>query len=224
MKDDSRHRARQASCRCWCRCRPSGPTPMPCPTGMHVVPGSIVRVPLGPREVVGVVWDGDAEATSIRRSCGRSPQVFDCPPIDARDAPLRRLGRRLYAVAARHGGAHGAARAGGLRSGAAGSRGCGAPGMQPDRHDGRARPRAGARRRRAGLDALGPCPRGRRLVDRRRRAEGAGRVRDGHDPAARRSSPLPDPAYAQPDLSPDQQAAADDLARRRSSRAASASR
>ena len=27
--------------------------------GMKVGPGSIVRVPLGPREVAGIVWDGD---------------------------------------------------------------------------------------------------------------------------------------------------------------------
>ena len=27
--------------------------------GMKVRPGSIVRVPLGPREVAGIVWDGD---------------------------------------------------------------------------------------------------------------------------------------------------------------------
>ena len=32
------------------------------PAGMEVVPGSIVRVPLGPREVAGIVWDGDADA------------------------------------------------------------------------------------------------------------------------------------------------------------------
>ncbi|WP_292292225.1 hypothetical protein, partial [Mesorhizobium sp.] len=27
------------------------------PAGMRVVPGSIVRVPLGPRQVAGIVWD-----------------------------------------------------------------------------------------------------------------------------------------------------------------------
>ena len=50
------------------------------PVGMHVEPGSIVRVPLGPREVAGVVWDGDGErvaAAKLRKIC----HVFDCPPL-----------------------------------------------------------------------------------------------------------------------------------------------
>ena len=52
------------------------------PAGMQVAPGSIVRVPLGPREVAGVVWDGPGEAIDARRLRPIS-QVFDCPPIDA---------------------------------------------------------------------------------------------------------------------------------------------
>ena len=50
------------------------------PIGMHVEPGSIVRVPLGPREVVGVVWDGPGEqvaASKLRKIC----HAFDCPPL-----------------------------------------------------------------------------------------------------------------------------------------------
>ena len=50
------------------------------PDGMHVVPGSIVRVPLGPREVAGVVWDGDCEAIEAKRLRPIS-EAFDCPPI-----------------------------------------------------------------------------------------------------------------------------------------------
>ena len=42
------------------------------PDGMAVVPGSIVRVPLGPREVAGIVWDGDGDEVDRARSCGRS--------------------------------------------------------------------------------------------------------------------------------------------------------
>ena len=42
------------------------------PDGMAVAPGSIVRVPLGPRQVAGIVWDSDGRRRSIRRSCGRS--------------------------------------------------------------------------------------------------------------------------------------------------------
>lgn len=52
------------------------------PDGMHVVPGSIVRVPLGPREVAGIVWDGDCEDIEAKRLRPIS-QAFDCPPVCA---------------------------------------------------------------------------------------------------------------------------------------------
>ena len=51
------------------------------PDGMTVVPGSIVRVPLGPREVAGVVWDSAADAVDPKKLRPIS-EVFDCPPID----------------------------------------------------------------------------------------------------------------------------------------------
>lgn len=51
------------------------------PDDMTVVPGSIVRVPLGPREVAGVVWDGPGEAVDPRK-LRPIAQVFDCPPLD----------------------------------------------------------------------------------------------------------------------------------------------
>ncbi|CAG1001605.1 MAG: primosomal protein N' [Rhizobiaceae bacterium] len=51
------------------------------PEGETAVPGAIVRVPLGPREVAGIVWDGEAETLDPRRLRPIS-QVFDCPPID----------------------------------------------------------------------------------------------------------------------------------------------
>ena len=85
------------------------------PAGMQVVPGSIVRVPLGPREVAGIVWDGDGDEVDPKKLRPIS-EVFDCPPIDE---DMRRFVdwiAGLHAVAARHGGAHAAARAGGLRS------------------------------------------------------------------------------------------------------------
>ncbi|TWG98962.1 replication restart DNA helicase PriA [Mesorhizobium sp. J18] len=50
------------------------------PPGMKVEPGSIVRVPLGPREVAGIVWDGDGEAVDARKLRPVS-EVFDCPPV-----------------------------------------------------------------------------------------------------------------------------------------------
>ena len=51
------------------------------PAVTTVVPGSIVRVPLGPREVAGVVWDGPGEAVDARKLRAIS-HVFDCPPVD----------------------------------------------------------------------------------------------------------------------------------------------
>jgi primosomal protein N' (replication factor Y) len=51
------------------------------PDGMSVVPGSIVRVPLGPREVAGIVWDGDGGAVDPKKLRPIS-EVFDCPPVD----------------------------------------------------------------------------------------------------------------------------------------------
>lgn len=52
------------------------------PDGMPVEAGSIVQVPLGPRQVVGVVWDGE-EANSVDPKKLRPiTKVFDCPPLD----------------------------------------------------------------------------------------------------------------------------------------------
>ncbi len=51
------------------------------PEGMQVVPGSIVRVPLGPRQVAGIVWDGAVENIDSKK-LRPIEQVFDCPPID----------------------------------------------------------------------------------------------------------------------------------------------
>ncbi|HEV7417129.1 MAG TPA: primosomal protein N' [Tianweitania sediminis] len=53
------------------------------PPGMTVVPGSVVRVPLGPREVAGIVWDGEGGGVDPRKLRPISA-VFDCPPITER--------------------------------------------------------------------------------------------------------------------------------------------
>ena len=50
------------------------------PEGMCVEPGSILRVPLGPREVAGVAWDGDGEPVEAKKLREIS-QVFECPPL-----------------------------------------------------------------------------------------------------------------------------------------------
>ena len=49
--------------------------------GMKVRPGSIVRVPLGPREVAGIVWDGDGGGVDPLKLRPIS-EIFDCPPVD----------------------------------------------------------------------------------------------------------------------------------------------
>lgn len=51
------------------------------PKGMDAVPGSIVRVPLGPRQVAGIVWDVPVENIESKR-LRQVEEVFDCPPID----------------------------------------------------------------------------------------------------------------------------------------------
>lgn len=50
------------------------------PEGMDVQPGSIVRVPLGPREVAGIVWDARTDEVDPKRLRPIS-QSFDCPPL-----------------------------------------------------------------------------------------------------------------------------------------------
>lgn len=50
------------------------------PVGMHVEPGSIVRVPLGPRQVAGIVWDSACETVDAKK-LRPIEQAFDCPPI-----------------------------------------------------------------------------------------------------------------------------------------------
>ncbi len=51
------------------------------PEGMAVEPGSIVQVPLGPRQVVGVVWDGVDDGSVDPKKLKSITQVFDCPPL-----------------------------------------------------------------------------------------------------------------------------------------------
>ncbi|MDF1610084.1 primosomal protein N' [Hoeflea sp. YIM 152468] len=57
------------------------------PQGTDAAPGQIVQVPLGPRLVPGVVWDGSADVISPGK-LREVVQVFDCPPIVE---PMRRF-------------------------------------------------------------------------------------------------------------------------------------
>jgi primosomal protein N' (replication factor Y) len=51
------------------------------PEGMAVEPGSIVQVPLGPRQVLGVVWDGIDDGSVDPKKLKAITRVFDCPPL-----------------------------------------------------------------------------------------------------------------------------------------------
>nr|WP_193227723.1 primosomal protein N' [Aureimonas psammosilenae] len=52
------------------------------PEGMAVEPGSIVQVPLGPRQVAGVVWDEESAPDAIDpKKLKAVTRVFDCPPL-----------------------------------------------------------------------------------------------------------------------------------------------
>ncbi|NBN79512.1 primosomal protein N' [Microvirga tunisiensis] len=52
------------------------------PAGAHVVPGSIVRVPLGTREVTGAVWDTQPDAAINPRKLKEILHVHDAPPLN----------------------------------------------------------------------------------------------------------------------------------------------
>jgi primosomal protein N'' len=55
------------------------------PDGMHVAPGSVVQVPVGPRQVIGVVWDGSSDdgvsAKLDPKKLRPITLAFDCPPL-----------------------------------------------------------------------------------------------------------------------------------------------
>ncbi|MCP3729659.1 primosomal protein N' [Sphingomonas sp. MG17] len=67
-----------------------GPLDYRVPHGMAVEPGSIVVAPLGPRQLIGVVWEADRLATEEvgDNRLRNLMAVADAPPIPA---PLRRL-------------------------------------------------------------------------------------------------------------------------------------
>lgn len=51
------------------------------PEGMELSPGDIVQAPLGPRQVAGVVWDGQEDVDPARLR--PVTLKFDCPPLSA---------------------------------------------------------------------------------------------------------------------------------------------
>src|SRR5579884_3387106 len=67
-----------------------GPLDYRVPEELHVEPGSIVVVPVGPRQLLGVAWDAERLRTSEVADSRLRPlsAVLDVPAIKS---PLRRL-------------------------------------------------------------------------------------------------------------------------------------
>jgi len=60
-----------------------GPYTYKVPAGQAVVPGTIVRVPLGPREVIGAVWDGTPDAAINPAKLKAISHIYEAtPPLD----------------------------------------------------------------------------------------------------------------------------------------------
>ena len=61
-----------------------GPYTYRIPAGTTVVPGTIVQVPLGTRQVIGAVWDGEPDAGINPEKLKTVTQVFEqTPPLDS---------------------------------------------------------------------------------------------------------------------------------------------
>jgi primosomal protein N' (replication factor Y) len=58
-----------------------GPYSYAVPEGLVVVPGSVVQVPVGPRQMIGVVWDGADDSTLDPKKLRPITLAFDCPPL-----------------------------------------------------------------------------------------------------------------------------------------------
>lgn len=61
-----------------------GPYSYAVPAGMELAPGDIVQVPLGPRQVIAAVWDGE-ELQPGKVAASRLREVshrFECPPLN----------------------------------------------------------------------------------------------------------------------------------------------
>ena len=183
MKDDLRQHCPERRARCWCRCRPSGPTPMRCRTAWMscrarscACRSARARSPASSGTATAEAVDPQEAAADLPglrlpadRRTTRAASSTGSPPTRCRRPAWWRAcccARRRPSIRSR------------------GRKGCSAPARAPDRMT-RARRRVlEHRRRRACLDAFRPGACGRRVVHRHRRAEGAGRLRDGDDPAA----------------------------------------
>ena len=207
-----RRRARAASA-CCCRLPLAGPYDYRADPISDLNAGDFVVVPLGRREVIGVVWDEAQRRRRPERSCSDVVARLDAPPLPAVALPLRRLGGALHAGAAGRGAAHGHERAGGARA-AARDRGLAAAAMTPA-----AAQRPAHRRPSAGACSTSLARRAaarRRRIWRARRGSASASSRRWRTRArswrssCRRRRPFeaPDPERAGPTLTPAQAAAA----------------
>ena len=58
-----------------------GPWSYRVPEGMDVRPGSVVQVPVGPRKVIGAVWDGEPDTSIDPKRVRDIERVFDVSPV-----------------------------------------------------------------------------------------------------------------------------------------------
>ncbi len=76
------------------------------PRGMELTPGDVVAVPLGPREVLAVVWANNPNPDPrLHNRLKDVSEKLDVPPLKDELRVAGRLGLDLYAVGARHGAA-----------------------------------------------------------------------------------------------------------------------
>src|SRR5258706_6272393 len=68
-----------------------GPLDYRVPQGVSVEPGSIVVAPLGPRQLLGVVWEAERMPSDAEVGDNRLRNLIAAVPAAALGAPLRRL-------------------------------------------------------------------------------------------------------------------------------------
>ena len=112
---------------CWCRSPWPAPYTYRVPDGLPSRPATSSSVPLGTRDVVGVVWDDPPDPRSAHNRLRAIAGQLRRAAAVAGDPRLRRLGGELHADLARHGAAHGAARARRAAAGSADDRACAPP-------------------------------------------------------------------------------------------------
>jgi len=59
-----------------------GPYTYRVPNGVTLSPGDIVRVPLGPREIIGAVWDDVPDGSVGHNRLRPVAHRYDAPPLD----------------------------------------------------------------------------------------------------------------------------------------------